>query len=128
MEFEYREIDKHEIDEFIELQAIVGGLPPRDTMSPITLGAMSMKDPRVGWLNGAFHKGSLPRVEAVLVEIPGNLREIQARDEAEMLGWRMGTREVFDEYINNRGLQAVELFSYKVDGRRRSYILLKRMP
>lgn len=259
MEFEYREIAKDEFDEFIELQAVVGGLPPRDTMSPITFSAMSIKDPRVGWLSGAFHKGrmvgfinafatarpgtvfghmlgvlpeyrdfrvgqnllrfsfeqykkshmqkvcwtyeplesrnshlylnnlggriityfkdhyrldsglhhgmpqdrfliefdmdndagrprgqktseqalddfplasqdSLPRVRAVLVEIPGNLREIQNRDETEMLEWRMRTREVFDEYINNRGLQAVELFSNKADGQRRSYILLKRMP
>ena len=259
MEFEYREITKDEFDEFIDLQAIVGGLPPRDTMSPITLSVMSVKDPRVGWLSGAFHDGrmigfinafattrpgtvfghmlgvlpeyrdasvghdlllfsfeqykksdmrkvcwtyeplesrnshlylnklggriisyfkghyrldtglhhgmpqdrfliefdmyndagrprgqktieealanfpladqaSLPQVEAVLVEIPGNLREIQARDETKMLDWRMRTRGIFDEYINTRGLQAVELFSDRADDQRRSFILLKRMP
>ncbi len=73
-------------------------------------------------------QGSLPQAEAVLVEIPGNLREIQNRNETEMLEWRMRTRVVFDEYINNRGLQVVELFSSKVDGQRRSYLLLKRVP
>lgn len=56
MEFEIREL-RHpdELRDVIKLQAAVGGLPPEDTMSPITLSAMTMDRPRVGWVLGAYH-------------------------------------------------------------------------
>ena len=258
MEFEFRELSTpDDLEELISLQAIVGGLPPKDTMSPITLTAMTIKHPRVGWVLGAFHdeemvafstgfataephtafghmlgvlneyrnskvgfrllqfghdlykKSGIQRVcwtfeplespnahlylnnmggrcirylkahyyldvglhhgmpqdrflieldlyhnhdrgpepdsvqqaldrypvaaenemvsaEAVLVEIPGNLRLLQDRDPAAALAWRMSTRVIFEEYLNNRGMAAVKLFSDIEDGRRRSYLLLRR--
>ena len=56
VEFEIRELGHpDELKDVIKLQAIVGGLPPADTMSPITLTALSMDRPRVGWVLGAYH-------------------------------------------------------------------------
>jgi len=55
MDFEMREIQgPEEIDELIALQAAVYGLPPGDTMSPITLSALTQKYFRTGWVLGAF--------------------------------------------------------------------------
>jgi hypothetical protein len=46
VEFEIREL-RHpdELKDVVGLQALVGGLPPEDTMSPITLTALSMNRP-----------------------------------------------------------------------------------
>ena len=258
MEFEIRELKTpKELEEFIELQAIIGGLPPKDTMSPITLSAMTMDYPKVGWVMGAYAEGkmvsfivgmpsaepgivfghmlgvlkeyrnsgvgsqilrrahqlyqqygfnrdcwtfeplespnahiyvhmmggrcirykvehyyiheglhqgmpqdrfliekrldreyvpdpnqlpipellekyhlatteSMPDLETVLVEIPGQLRRLQKDDPAAALDWRMKTRKIFMEYINERGYVAHDFFSGVVDGTRRSFYMLSR--
>jgi predicted GNAT superfamily acetyltransferase len=55
MDYEIREIKgREEIEELIELQAAVYGLPPRDTMSPITLTALTQEYCKTGWVLGAF--------------------------------------------------------------------------
>jgi len=56
VEFEIRKL-RHpdELKDVIKLQAMVGGLPPGDTMSPITLTALTIDPPCVGWVLGAFH-------------------------------------------------------------------------
>ena len=257
MGFEIREIDSREdLDELIKLQTKVGGLPPRDTMSPITLSTLAMKKPRVGWVVGAFHEGkmvgfiialgtatpglvfghmlgvlkehrdsglgaqllkfnfeqekqsgmdricwtyeplesrnahvyitdmggrvvgylpdhfhldsgihhglpqdrmlvevdlykdrntvgesmswlqaletyplaagdNMPADQAVLVEIPGDLRRLQAENTAAALKWRMDTRVIFDEYINNRGMIGDEFFTGMENDKRRSLYLLR---
>ena len=258
MAFEIRELSHpDELKEVIKLQAMVGGLPPRDTMSPITLTALTMDRPRVGWVLGAFHDqkmisfiislataepgaayghmlgvlkeyrdssvglqmlqrnfelfrqsgifrvyttfeplesrnayiylnklggrgiaykkahyfidsdlhrgmpqdrflveldleydpaqgresasledvldrypivslGCMPEAQAVLVEIPGDLHRLQAEDSASALAWRMNTRAVFQEYMENRGMVAKEFSSDVLDGKRRSFYRLCR--
>ena len=49
VEYDIRELSQpDELKDVIKLQAIVGGLPPEDTMSPITLTALSMDRARTG--------------------------------------------------------------------------------
>ncbi len=258
MEFEIRKLSHpDELKDVIKLQAMVGGLPPGDTMSPITLTALTIDHPRVGWVLGAFHdqkmisfiigfataepdaayghmlgvlqeyqnssvgfqmlhrifelfrkdgisrcyttfeplesrnayiyvnrlgghgiaykkayyyidsglhhgmpqdrllveldveyepaqgRGSasledvldrypivspesMPEAQAVLVEIPGDLRRLQEEDPASALAWRMNTRTVFEEYLDNRRMIAEEFFSDVLNGKRRSFYLLCR--
>lgn len=55
MSLEVRPLKRpQEIAQVIELQARVWGLSPRDTMSPITLTALSQDYPRTGWVLGGF--------------------------------------------------------------------------
>lgn len=255
MEFEIREL-RHpdELKEVVRLQALVGGLPPEDTMSPITLTALSIDRPRVGWVLGAYHgqkmisflvalataepgaayghmvgvdpeyrdsrvglqmlarnfdqfrrdgickcyttfeplesrnahiyinrlggRGvaykkeyyyihsglhqgmpqdrllvaldvthdpsgdtaispkealdrypvaspeNMPEAPAVLLEIPGDLRRLQKEDPDAALAFRMDTRAVFEEYLENRGMAAEEFVSDLSNGKRRSFYLL----
>ncbi len=258
VEYDIRELSQpDELKDVIKLQAIVGGLPPEDTMSPITLTALSMDRARTGWLLGAYHEQkmisfiiSLATVEAdaayghmlgvlpeyrdgsvglqmlqrnyelfrrdgisrcyttyeplesrnayiylnklggrgvaykkahyyidsglhqgmpqdrflvemdvgydlnqaresmsltevlarypiatpeempdaqnVLVEIPAAIHPLQDKDPDLALAWRMKTRMVFEEYLDNRGLVAEEFLSDVIDGKRRSFYLLSR--
>jgi len=258
VEFEIRKLSHpDDLKDVIKLQAMVGGLPPADTMSPITLTALTIDHPRVGWVLGAFHDQkmisfiislataepdaayghmlgvlqeyqnsrvglqmlqrnfdlfrkdgilrcyttfeplesrnayiylnklggngiaykkshyyidsglhqgmpqdrllveldvkynpdpsrtstslknvldrypivtpeSMSEARVVLVEIPGDLRRLQKEDPASALAWRMNTRAVFEEYLNSRGMAAVEFFSDVLNGKRRSFYLLSR--
>jgi len=258
VEFEIREL-RHpdELKDVIRLQAAVGGLPPEDTMSPITLSAMTMERPRVGWILGAYHgqkmisflvalataepgaafghmvgvledyrnssvgrqiiqrnlelfrrdgisrvyttfeplesrnahiyinkmggsgivykeahyyidsglhhgmpqdrllvaldvnydpagsrapdslpgdldrhpiatAESMPDARVVLMEIPADVQGLKKEDPAGALAWRMNTRAVFQEYMNNRGMVAEAFFSEVIDGKRRSFYRLCR--
>jgi predicted GNAT superfamily acetyltransferase len=259
MDYEIRELTHpDELNELIELQAVVGGLPPRDTMSPITLSALTLDRPRVGWVLGAYADGkmicfiigfptaepglvlghmlgvlpeyrnsgvglqalrrvqelyrrdgfnrvcwtyeplespnahlyisnlgamcvhykrehyfineglhagmpqdrmlieldmenpqpagehppsletvlqeypsasveNMPDVPDVLVEIPGNLRRLQKEDAEAALAWRLTTRTIFEEYINNRGYVGYRFFTGVMDGQRRSFYLLGKV-
>jgi len=258
VEFEIRTLSHpDELKDVIKLQEMAGGLPPADTMSPITLTALTIDHPRVGWVLGAFHDQkmisfiislataepdaayghmlcvlqeyqnssvgfqmlqrlfewfrkdgilrcyttfeplesrnayiylnrlgghgiaykeahyyinsglhqgmpqdrllveldveynsaqsrestslqdvldrypivspeSMPETRAVLLEIPGDLRRLQEENPASALAWRMNTRTAFEEYLNNRGMAAVEFFSHVLNGKRRSFYLLSR--
>jgi predicted GNAT superfamily acetyltransferase len=64
--------------------------------------------------------------EAILVEIPGNFMELKKQDIKEALKWRLQTREIFDEYINNRGFWITEFYSEMTNGKRRNYYLLEK--
>jgi len=258
MDFEIREL-RHpdELEDVIRLQAEVGGLPPKDTMSPITLTALTLDHPRTGWVLGAYHDGimisfiiglattesgvayghmfgvreayrdrgvglqmvlrihdayrqsgirkvyssfeplesrnahlylnklggrcvqyktayyhldsglhhgmpqdrflletdidnahtgkpefgslsdvldrfptaspeHMPEADAVLVEIVGDLRRVQVEDPGRALAWRMNTRPIFEEYINNRGMVADHFFSDRLDGEQRGFYLLRK--
>ena len=259
MDFDIRELNRpEELEDVIKLQAVVGGLPPKDTMSPITLSALTLDRPRTGWVLGAYHDGEMisfiisfataepgvayghmlgvleayrdsgvglqmvrqsyelyrqsgirrvystfeplesrnahlylnklggrcvryktdhylldsglhhgmpqdrflleldlegvrtqsresvslrnlldrfpiaspermPETDALLVEIVGDLRLVQAEDPDLALAWRMNTRTIFQEYINNRGMAAEQLFSDILDGKRRSFYLLRKV-
>lgn len=55
MAFEIRELKTpEEMEEVVRLQMVVGGLPERHVTSPITLTALALTEPRVGWVLGAF--------------------------------------------------------------------------
>ncbi|MBI4775480.1 MAG: hypothetical protein HY788_15125 [Deltaproteobacteria bacterium] len=68
----------------------------------------------------------MPEADALLVEIVGDVRRVQAEDQDQALAWRMNTRPIFLEYINNRGMVADQLFSDTLDGKRRSFYLLRK--
>jgi hypothetical protein len=61
------------------------------------------------------------------VEIPGDLRGLQAQDASAALKWRVDTRTIFEEYINQRGMIGVRFFSGLDGDRRRSFYLLRRI-
>ena len=256
VEFEIRELNHpDELKDVIKLQEIVGGLPSADTMSPITLTALTIDRPRVGWVLGAFHDQKMisfiislataepdaayghmlgvrreyqnssvgfqmlqrnfdlfrkegisrcyttfeplesrnahiylnrlgghgvaykkahyyidsgihqgmpqdrllveldveynpaqdrkltslanvldrypivspermPEVQAVLLEIPGDLRRFQEEDPASALAYCMRTRTVFEEYLDNRGMVAEAFLSDVMNEKRRSFYLL----
>lgn len=55
MTVEIRDLHTPEdLKEVVRLEEVVGGLPPIDVTSPITLTAMSMRRPRTGYVLGAF--------------------------------------------------------------------------
>ncbi len=256
MEIEIRELSHpDELKDVIQLQAMVGGLPPADTMSPITLTALTIDRPRVGWALGAFHDQkmisflislataepgaayghmlgvhpeyqngsvgfqmlhrnfelfrkegisrcyttfeplesrnayiylnrlgghgiaykkahyyiasgihqgmpqdrllveldvkydpsqdpeltsqenvldrypivspeSMPEAQAVLLEIPGDLRRLQEEDPTSALAFRMRTRTVFEEYLDHRGMVVEAFLSDVINEKRRSFYLL----
>lgn len=68
----------------------------------------------------------MPEADKVLVEIPSDLRSLQVEDSNLALTWRMETRKLFDEYINNRGMIVRNLYSQEIDGLRRNFYLLSR--
>jgi len=260
MHFEIRELHgAKDIKGVIDLQEKIGGLPPRDTMSPITLAALTMQHPRIGWVLGGFdgdtmagffvgmaaaspglafghmmgvlneyrdtglgaqllhvaakwfarsgmrricwtyeplesrnahlyinklgarcvtylkdhylldsgihhgmpqdrlllevdlpvnmgarHKpvllgqvidrypiaqpGALPSGDEILLEIPGDLRRLQARDATTALRWRMESRGLFEECINQRKMTADRFYTGLDGEQRRSFYLFRRSP
>lgn len=62
----------------------------------------------------------------VLVEIPDDYIALKKTDFEEALKWRLNTRKIFKEYINNRGYWITEFYSQKKDGKRRNYYLLEK--
>ena len=48
-----------ELKDVVRLEQVVGGLPPLDVTSPITLTAMSVRRPRTGFVLGAFQDGRM---------------------------------------------------------------------
>ena len=70
---------------------------------------------------------SMPEAEAVLVEIPGDVHRLLDKDPAAALVWRMNTRTLFEEYLDNRGMVVEEFLSDVSDGKRRSFYLLCRL-
>ena len=67
---------------------------------------------------------SMPEARAVLLEIPGDLRRLQEEDPASALAHRMGTRTVFEEYLDHRGMVAEVFLSDGMNEKRRSFYLL----
>jgi predicted GNAT superfamily acetyltransferase len=67
---------------------------------------------------------NMPEAQAVLVEIPPDLRRLQAEDPASALDYRMRTRTVFEEYLDRRDMTAEAFFSEVLNEKRRSFYLL----
>jgi len=64
------------------------------------------------------------RDRRILVEIPVGFSEMQQRDPARALDWRMATRAVFQAYFG-RGYRAVDFFLSR-EARRGHYLLAQR--
>ncbi len=64
--------------------------------------------------------------ESVLVEIPEDFIALKKKNFKDALKWRLNTRKIFKEYINNRGYWITEFYSEKKEGRRHNYYLLER--
>jgi predicted GNAT superfamily acetyltransferase len=64
--------------------------------------------------------------ETVLVKIPEDFVSLKKMNPGEALNWRLNTRKIFKEYINNRGYWITEFYSEKKDGRRHNYYLLEK--
>lgn len=64
--------------------------------------------------------------EAVLMIIPEDFMALKKRDFKEALKWRLSTRKILNEYINNRGYWITEFYSQKEDGKRHNYYLLEK--
>jgi len=65
-----------------------------------------------------------PDAGAVLLEIPGDFYALKAEDVSSARAWRMDTRTVLMDYVNQRGMAAEALFSDVQGGERRCYYLL----
>ncbi len=63
--------------------------------------------------------------ETVLVEIPGDLNSLRRWRDV-LMGWRLGCREVFEEYLNRRGYIVVGFTSEVRGGERRNFYVLWR--
>lgn len=60
MDFEIRQLETaDELEAVVDLQMRVGGLPERHATSPITLKALTLDYPRVGYVLGAFEDGRM---------------------------------------------------------------------
>ena len=69
---------------------------------------------------------SMPEADAVLVEIPGDVHHLLDEDPAAALAWRMNSRAIFEEYLDNRGMVVEEFLSDISDGKRRSFYMLRK--
>lgn len=67
---------------------------------------------------------NMPEAQIVLLEIPGDLRRLQEEDPASALAYRMSTRTVFEEYLDNRGMAAEAFLSDVLNEKQRSFYLL----
>ncbi|WP_179953277.1 GNAT family N-acetyltransferase [Desulfobotulus mexicanus] len=68
----------------------------------------------------------MPHDNAVLLEIPGDLKTLKMNDMDRALRWQQDIRCVFTEYLNRRSYHATRLFSETSDTGRRSFYLLSR--
>lgn len=69
----------------------------------------------------------MPEVEAMMVEIPADIGYLREHDHAAALAASQSARAVFTEYINKRGMVSCALVRGELDGRPRSFHLLKSL-
>lgn len=68
----------------------------------------------------------MPEAEAVRLRIPGDLAALKMQDMEQARRYRIDTRAVFTEYLNNRGYVAVDLVSENMPEGRVSYYVLSK--
>lgn len=69
---------------------------------------------------------NFPDNPSVLVQIPSNFNGLMQNNLDEAIAFRMKTRPVFEEYINNRAYFIAGLFSEKLEGKRENYYLMEK--
>jgi predicted GNAT superfamily acetyltransferase len=67
-----------------------------------------------------------PDHPSVLVKIPSDFNVLKQNNLDEAIAFRMRTRLVFDEYINNRAYFIAGMYSEKKDGMRQNYYLMEK--
>jgi predicted GNAT superfamily acetyltransferase len=68
----------------------------------------------------------MPETDKVLVEIPDDLQKLKADNMQEAKKFRVDTRKIFTEYINNRGFFSEYFYTSVIDGKRKNYYLLQK--
>ncbi len=68
---------------------------------------------------------NLPETDMVLVEIPGDLQELKSTNMEQAIKFRIDTRKIFTEYINNRGFFSEYFYTGVIDDKRHNYYLLQ---
>lgn len=69
----------------------------------------------------------MPNDSKVLVEIPENFVQLKSTDVKNALKWRITTRNIFIEYLNNRNYIISDCYSIKVDNKHKTYYLLEKL-
>jgi predicted GNAT superfamily acetyltransferase len=72
------------------------------------------------------NEGNLKNDEIVLVEIPDDYAALKSTNFEEAMKWRFNTREIFSEYINNRGYWITEFYTQRENGKRRNFYQLEK--
>lgn len=71
-------------------------------------------------------KDNFPEAEKILVKIPEDFQKLKKENMERAIHFRYETREIFSEYINNRGYYSEYLYSGTIDGKRHNYYLLQK--
>jgi predicted GNAT superfamily acetyltransferase len=64
--------------------------------------------------------------ETFLIEIPDKFMEMLENNEAEANKWRIKTRQLFTEYMNNKGYAITDFVSGKINKQKKIYYLLQK--
>jgi predicted GNAT superfamily acetyltransferase len=67
-----------------------------------------------------------PELPVIYVEIPDNFGQIKSSNFKSALQWRISTREILSEYINNRHYILSDCYSIKINQERKTYYLLEK--
>lgn len=69
---------------------------------------------------------NFPDHPSVLVKIPSDFNKLKQTNLEEAIAFRMSTRLVFEEYINNRAYFIAGMFFEKADGKRENFYLMEK--
>lgn len=71
-------------------------------------------------------KKSYPDSVSVMVRIPTNFKDLINNDIEKALNIRLTTRDIFNEYINNRSYFIAALLADEIDGKQQFYYLMEK--
>jgi len=63
----------------------------------------------------------------ILIEIPGYFLKLKNENPEKALNWRIKTRRILGEYINNRGFYITDFYSIRESKGRKNYYLLEKI-
>jgi len=71
-------------------------------------------------------ENNFPDEPSILLEIPSDFNILKQTSLEQAVAFRLKTRLVFEEYINNRSYFIAEMLSEKYDGKRNNYYLMEK--
>lgn len=91
-------------------------------------------------INGTFYKNSetilqevpvantetIEKASKILIQIPDSFSDLKLKNFEEAKNWRLSTRKIFTQYINNRNYRVIDCFSNKTPSGRKTYYLLEK--